>query len=132
MVVDDVFVPDYRAASSTDPPVLAGSRYRFPPWTREIPGCAAMALDIARSAVDALIELARVKQPERSSQMLSEEPVTSKDVPLLDRMPCWQPRCSKAHPWNHATWKRLIKSTRSMARVAQAQPCAPLEGEQIT
>src|SRR5581483_11306748 len=57
MIVQDLFVPECHASFYTDPPVLTEPRYRFPSWTREIPGCAAIALGIARGAIDALIEL---------------------------------------------------------------------------
>jgi len=73
VVAQDLFVPDHHASAFTDPLVLADPRYRFPSWTREIPGCGAMALGIARSIIDALVELARVKRPERSAQTLSED-----------------------------------------------------------
>jgi len=73
VVVQDLFVPEHHASSFTDPPVLGDPRYRFPPWTREIPGCGAMALGIARGVIDSLIELGRAKRPERSAQTLSED-----------------------------------------------------------
>jgi alkylation response protein AidB-like acyl-CoA dehydrogenase len=73
VVVHDVFVPEHHAAAFTDPPALADPRYRFPSWTREIPGLGAIALGIARGAIDALVELARAKRPERSAQTLSED-----------------------------------------------------------
>jgi indole-3-acetate monooxygenase len=73
VVVRDLFVPGRYAASFLDPPRLADPRYRFPSWTREIPGCGAIALGIARGAIDALVELARIKRPERSAQTLSED-----------------------------------------------------------
>lgn len=69
----DLLVPDHHASAFTDPPILADPRYRFPPWTREIPGCGAMALGIARGVIDALIDLARIKRPERSARTLSED-----------------------------------------------------------
>lgn len=73
VVAQDLFVPDRHASSFTDPLVLTEPRYRFPSWTREIPGCGAMALGIARGVIDALVELARVKRPERSAQTLMED-----------------------------------------------------------
>jgi len=73
VVVRDVLVPDRHASSFMDPPLLADPRYRFPSWTREIPGGGAIALGIARGAIDALVGLARAKRPERSAQTLSED-----------------------------------------------------------
>jgi alkylation response protein AidB-like acyl-CoA dehydrogenase len=73
VVADDLFVPERHASWFADPPVLADPRYRFPAWTREIPGCGAIALGIARGAIDFLVELARDKRPERSAQTLAED-----------------------------------------------------------
>jgi len=73
VVVEGVIVPERYASSFTDPPVLAESRYRFPSWTREIPGCGAIALGLAREAIDALIELGGAKRPERSAHLLCED-----------------------------------------------------------
>jgi alkylation response protein AidB-like acyl-CoA dehydrogenase len=73
VVVHDVFVPEHHASSFTDAPILVDPRYRFPPLSRVIPGCGAIALGIARGALDALVELARVKRPERTTQTLSED-----------------------------------------------------------
>ena len=73
VVVRDLFVPDRHASSYIDAPILTDPRYRFPSWTRVIPGCGAVALGIAGSAIDALVELAQAKRPERSAQTLSED-----------------------------------------------------------
>jgi alkylation response protein AidB-like acyl-CoA dehydrogenase len=73
VVVRDLFVPERHASFFLDPVVLPGARYRFPSWSREIPGCGAIALGIARTAIDTLVELGGVKRPERSAQTLSED-----------------------------------------------------------
>src|SRR6266536_628816 len=73
VVVRYLFVPKRHGSFHADPPVLADARYRLPSWTREIPGCGAIALGIARGAIEALIELGGAKRPERSSQLLSED-----------------------------------------------------------
>lgn len=73
VVAREVFVPEQLASFFLDPVILPDARYRVPSWTREIPGCGAIALGIARAALDALIELAGAKKPERSAQTLAED-----------------------------------------------------------
>jgi indole-3-acetate monooxygenase len=72
VAISDVFVPASYAASFTDPYVLPDPRYRLPPFCRVIPGLGAMALGIARTAIDTLTELAVDKQLQRSAQILRE------------------------------------------------------------
>jgi len=73
VVVEDRFVPTAHASFYTDPHVLTEPRYKLPHVARIVPGLGAMALGIARTAIDALIELAGGKRHERSSQMLCED-----------------------------------------------------------
>jgi alkylation response protein AidB-like acyl-CoA dehydrogenase len=72
VAVRDVFVPREYGSSFTDPFVLPEPRYRIPPFSRIISGLGAMALGIARTAIDTLTELAGGKQLQRSTQMLRE------------------------------------------------------------
>lgn len=74
VVVEDVFVPAHHASWFLDPPVLPEPRYRMPSWSREIPGAGAIALGIARGAMEALVELAGSKRPERSAHLLTDDP----------------------------------------------------------
>jgi indole-3-acetate monooxygenase len=73
VVVQDRFVPAPYASFHTDPLVLTDPRYKLPPLSRVVPGLGAMALGIARSAIEALIELAGEKRHERTSQALTED-----------------------------------------------------------
>lgn len=73
VVVEDRFVPTAYASYFTDPYVLAEPRDKLPHVARIMPGLGAMALGIARTAIDALVELAGGKRNERSSQMLCED-----------------------------------------------------------
>jgi alkylation response protein AidB-like acyl-CoA dehydrogenase len=73
VVVQDRFVPAPYASFHTDPLVLTDPRYKLPLSSRISPGLGAMALGIARSAIEALIELAGGKRQERTSQPLSED-----------------------------------------------------------
>jgi alkylation response protein AidB-like acyl-CoA dehydrogenase len=68
----DVFVPSSYGSGFTDPYVLPEPRYRIPPGSRVIPGLGAMALGIAGTAIDTLIEIAIDKTPERTTQRLQE------------------------------------------------------------
>jgi indole-3-acetate monooxygenase len=72
VAVRDVFVPNSYGSGFTDPYVLPEPRYRIPPFSRVIPGLGAMALGIARTAIDTLIEIAVDKTPERTTQRLRE------------------------------------------------------------
>jgi indole-3-acetate monooxygenase len=56
----------------TDPHVLPESRYRIPPPSRVGPGLGAMALGIARTAIETLVEIAVEKTPDRATQALRE------------------------------------------------------------
>jgi alkylation response protein AidB-like acyl-CoA dehydrogenase len=73
VVVQDRFVPAPYASFHTDPLVLTDPRYKLPLSSRISPGLGAMALGIARSAIEALIELAGGKRQERTSQPLTED-----------------------------------------------------------
>jgi alkylation response protein AidB-like acyl-CoA dehydrogenase len=73
VVVQDRFVSAPYASSHTDPLVLTDLRYRIPISSRIHPGLGAIALGIARSAIEALIELAGGKRHERTNQALSED-----------------------------------------------------------
>ena len=70
VAVSEVFVPTSYGSGFTDPHVLPAPRYRIPPFSRVIPGLSAMALGIARTALETFIEIAGGKTPERTTQML--------------------------------------------------------------
>ncbi|MFO1161837.1 MAG: acyl-CoA dehydrogenase family protein [Reyranellaceae bacterium] len=72
VVVEDRFVPGSRSASFTDPYVLPEPRYRIPPFSKVIPGLGAMALGVARNAIETLTEIATEKVPQRTTQSLRE------------------------------------------------------------
>jgi alkylation response protein AidB-like acyl-CoA dehydrogenase len=73
VLVRDVFVPARFASFYTDPMVLPGARYRVPLMSRVVPGLGAMALGIARGAIETLVDLAVDKRHERTSQPLRED-----------------------------------------------------------
>ncbi len=72
VAVNDVFVPSPFSAGFFDPHVLSEPRYRIPPFSRVIPGLGTMALGIARTAIESLKEIAGVKTPVRTTQMLRD------------------------------------------------------------
>lgn len=73
VAVRDLFVPGPYASSPADPIVLSGSRYRLPLMARVGSGLGAMALGIARCAVDTLVELAVAKRPDKTTQRLCDD-----------------------------------------------------------
>ncbi len=72
VVVRDVFVPIDFGSGFADPHVLPEPRYRIPPFSRVIPGLGAMALGIARTAIDTFSDIAGAKTPQRTTQMLRD------------------------------------------------------------
>ena len=72
VVARDVFVASNYASGFTDPYVLPELRYRIPPFSRVVPGLGAMALGIARTAIETLTQLAAAKTPQRTTQTLRE------------------------------------------------------------
>jgi alkylation response protein AidB-like acyl-CoA dehydrogenase len=72
VVVRDRFVPNSYGSGFTDPHVLPEPRYRIPPFSRVIPGLGAMALGIARTAIETFNEIAGAKTPQRTTQMLRD------------------------------------------------------------
>src|SRR5918912_3370211 len=67
VAVHDVFVPSAFGSGFFDPYVLPEPRYRIPAFSRVIPGLGAMALGIARSAIDTLTRIAGEKTPQRTT-----------------------------------------------------------------
>jgi alkylation response protein AidB-like acyl-CoA dehydrogenase len=68
----DLFVPSTYGSGFFDPYVLPEPRYRIPAFCRVIPGLGAMALGIARTAIDTLSEIAGAKTPVRTTTMLRD------------------------------------------------------------
>ena len=74
VAVQDVFVPAAFGSGFFDPYVLPEPRYRIPAFCRVIPGLGAMALGVARTAIETLKEIAGSKTPARTTQMLRDTP----------------------------------------------------------
>jgi indole-3-acetate monooxygenase len=74
--VRELFVPRARSlAIATEKPVASGPLYRFPVFGLLALGIAAVALGIARGAIDDVLELAGAKTPTGSRRKLAERPL---------------------------------------------------------
>jgi alkylation response protein AidB-like acyl-CoA dehydrogenase len=81
IAVADVFVPESRSASLiTDRPRQPGPLYLFPVFGLLALGIAAVALGVARSAIDELVQLAGAKTPTGSRKRLAERAVIQTHV----------------------------------------------------
>jgi alkylation response protein AidB-like acyl-CoA dehydrogenase len=80
--VEDLFVPRERSAVRDDPAERrhAGPLYCFPTTSLYASGFAGVALGNARSALDALVALARAKTPRGLRQPLRESPVVQAEL----------------------------------------------------
>jgi len=78
--VHDVFVPADRVVDLQAPPETAGPLYAFPQFTLLAMGIAAVALGLARAAVDELVALASTKTPEGGGRPLAQRPTAQADV----------------------------------------------------
>jgi len=98
VVVDDVFVPNSYGSGFTDPYVLPEPRYRIPPFSRVIPGLGAMAIGIARTAIATFYEIAGVKTPQRTTQMLRDNHGAQVRVSQAESL-VRSPGCFCSIPW---------------------------------
>jgi alkylation response protein AidB-like acyl-CoA dehydrogenase len=88
VAVHDVFVPATFGSGFFDPYVLPEPRYRIPAFSRVIAGLGAMALGIARTAVETLKEIAGAKTPARTAQMLRDTPDAQARVAKAEALLC--------------------------------------------
>jgi indole-3-acetate monooxygenase len=79
-VVTEVFVPAERSLSFREPPVEPGPLYALPLIVYGSICIAAVPLGIARHAIDALAELAGVKTPTASRNLLREHALVQRDL----------------------------------------------------
>ena len=81
VAVEDVFVPASRSVSLlTDRPRHAAPLYAFPVFGLLALGIAAVALGVARGAIDALTCLAAAKTPTGSRRLLAERPLVQMQI----------------------------------------------------
>ncbi len=88
VAVRDRFVARPFGSGFFDPHVLPEWRYRIPPFSRVIPGLGAMALGLARTAIDSLTEIARDKVPARTTQTLRENHGAQTRVSRAEALVC--------------------------------------------
>ncbi|MBC6624494.1 acyl-CoA dehydrogenase family protein [Pseudomonas carnis] len=78
--VHDVFVAEHHSASLTDDEPLPRTLYRFPAFGLLGIGVGAVALGIARHALDSLCDLAKVRTPQFSGKTLDQRPGTQQAI----------------------------------------------------
>ena len=78
--VADAFVPEGRSVRVADGPLCDGPLYRFPFFGMLALGVCAVALGIARRAIDELVELAGKKVPTGSARSLASRAVVQRQV----------------------------------------------------
>jgi indole-3-acetate monooxygenase len=78
--VQELFVPASRSAALMSATPLPLPLYKFPLFGLLGLGIAAVALGIARLAIDSLVELATHKTPQAGSRTLAERPATQEHV----------------------------------------------------
>jgi alkylation response protein AidB-like acyl-CoA dehydrogenase len=78
--MNDLFVPDARAVGIGVDGPLERPLYAFPQFGLLAMGIAAVALGLARAAVDALVEIAGGKTPQGSARPLAARPAAQSDV----------------------------------------------------
>ena len=78
--MNDLFVPARRAAGLGVDGPLPRPLYAFPNFGLLAMGIAAVAMGLARAAIDALVDLAGGKTPQGSSRTLAMRPSTQSDV----------------------------------------------------
>ena len=83
-VVRGAFVPDGRWADLRTTPRVDGPLYRFPFLGALALGVSAVAVGLARRALDELVDLAGAKRPAQSSRLLAERPVVQAQVAKAD------------------------------------------------
>lgn len=76
----DLFVPERRAAGLGTRGPLARPLYAFPQFGLLAMGIAAVAMGLARAAIDELVALAGAKTPQGSSRSLALRPAAQSDV----------------------------------------------------
>jgi len=105
-----VFVPEAHAVGFLTPRPLEGALYAFPHFGLLAMGIGAVSLGIARSAIDALRELAGGKRPEGSARTLAERPAAQSDVARAEAL--WRSARGFFYEVLEAAWARACAAGR--------------------
>jgi alkylation response protein AidB-like acyl-CoA dehydrogenase len=133
VVVRDVFLPLAYGSGFTDNHVLTEPRYRIPAFSRVIPGLGAMALGIARTAIETFSEIAGAKVVQRTTQMLchnhgaqvrvseAESLVCSARLFLFDSLDrLWKTVCATGEAPMEQRARARLAASHAVANAAQA------------
>ncbi|SMF65620.1 MULTISPECIES: acyl-CoA dehydrogenase family protein [unclassified Pseudomonas] len=106
--VDNVFVPEAHSVCLTEDDALDRALYKFPIFGLLGIGIGAVALGIARSAIDALTGLANEKAPQLSGRTLAMRPTTQLEVAISEA----KLRSARAFLFEtvHAAWNAAEES----------------------
>jgi len=129
--MNDLFVPDSRAVGLGVDGPLERPLYAFPQFGLLAMGIAAVTLGLARSAIDALIDVAGGKRPEGSARSLASRTAAQSDVARAEAL--W--RSSRAFyyeaieaAWASATTRGVIEAEHRrdvrLATTHAARSCA--------
>jgi indole-3-acetate monooxygenase len=114
--VTDVFVPAERSVSLiTDRPRADGPLYRFPVFGLLALGIAAVALGIARTAIDELVAIAAGKTPTGSKRVLGERGVVQMQVAQAEAA------LQSSRAWLRAAVDEAWEGARTSGRMSVAQ-----------
>jgi alkylation response protein AidB-like acyl-CoA dehydrogenase len=117
--VADVFVPADRAVSlMTDRPRAEGTLFRFPVFGLLALGIAAVALGIARTAIDELVRIAGGKTPTGSKRLLGERGVVQMQVAQAEAA------LESSRAWLRAVVDEAWETARSSGAIPVAQRSA--------
>jgi len=111
----DVLVPAERAVSLVVQRPAPRPLYAFSPFTFLAMGIAAVAMGLARAAIDEVVGLARDKRPEGASRALAERSATQADVASAEAL------LRSARAFFYETVERLWRSAQAMVPIPTAQ-----------
>ena len=114
--VEDVFVPNDRTFNLSDSPREEGPLYVMPMLLLFASGFACTALGVARSALDAAVELAGGKRPRLDQNLLRDKPIVQREIGRAEAI------------WGSARAFLLETATAAWASACQLPPYPPAAG----
>jgi indole-3-acetate monooxygenase len=132
--VKDVFVPENRSVWFTDPPIERGPLYSLPAVTLFAPLIASVSLGIARHALEAFKELAGVKTPTYSQDLLRTNPVAQSQLGQAEGLLRAGRAClfeSLADSWGTASRGVPSRPPRPSASPSPLHCCACGSGDRV-